>query len=518
MSRMMRPAVERAATGRTLDAMELWQLTAVDLAARLRRREVSAVEALEAILGRVERVAPAANPFSVRLDDRARRAAEHADRLLARGDGGPLCGVPVTAKDSQWLAGVESAYGSLTMVGFVPHETTVALERLERAGAVIFAKTAVPEFCYTGICESPVHGRTSNPWNLGRVPGGSSGGAGVAVATGLGPLSLGGDGGGSIRIPAAFCGVVGFKPTFGVVPREPCSDAWRTLVAVGPLARTVADARLMVGVVAGLDQRDRHSIDVVGLDEPPPEPGALRVVVSEDLGFAHLDDDVRRAFRAAVAGLAAAGVEVVDDHPGQHSSVRTWATIAAAEARYAESREYEHRLHEMTERAAHFMHFGGRVTAEDYVHAQFERERLHRAYLDMFERTGASVLLTPTLGCEAFPHGTNHPLTIGGVEVSALWMDWAPFLYDANLCGYPAASIPIGFGDDGLPIGLHVMGLRARDGAVLAAAELVESIVGRREWPPEATMPLVGDHPGAVAAYDAGAGGGIVEETIAPVL
>jgi Asp-tRNA(Asn)/Glu-tRNA(Gln) amidotransferase A subunit family amidase len=497
--------------------MELWQLTAVELAARLRRREVSAVEALEATLGRVEQVAPAINPFSVRLDERARRAAEHADRLLARGEGGPLCGVPITAKDSQWLAGVESAYGSLTMVGFVPHETTVALERLEDAGAVIFAKTAVPEFCYTGICESPVHGRTSNPWDVGRVPGGSSGGAGAAVAAGLGPLSLGGDGGGSIRIPAAFCGVVGFKPTFGAVPREPCSAAWRTLVAVGPLARTVADARLMLGAVAGLDQRDRHSIDVIGLDEPAPEPSALRLVVSEDLGFAHLDDDVRRVFRAVVAALAGAGVEVVDDHPGQHSSVRTWATIAAAEARYAEAREYEHRIHELTERAAHFMHFGGRVTAEDYVYAQFERERLHRTYLDLFARTGASVLLTPTLGCEAFPHGTNHPLTIGGVEVSALWMDWAPFLYDANLCGYPAASIPIGFGDDGLPIGLQVMGLRARDGAVLAAAELIESIVGRRAWPPDPSTSGARIRPAVSVAYDVGPTGGIAEEAIAPV-
>jgi Asp-tRNA(Asn)/Glu-tRNA(Gln) amidotransferase A subunit family amidase len=464
--------------------MELWQLTALELGALLRRREVSAVEALQAVLARADTVGPTINPFSVRLDERAYAAARRADELLALGEGGPLTGVPVTAKDSQWLAGVESAYGSLTMQGFVPVETTVALERLEAAGAVIFAKTAVPEFCYSGICESPVHGRTSNPWDPSRVPGGSSGGAGAAVAAGIGPLSLGGDGGGSIRIPAAFCGVVGFKPSFGAVPREPCADSWKTLVANGPLSRTVADARLMLGVVAGSDPRDRHSIDILGLDAPVPDPRTLRVVASEDLGFAHLDDDVRRMFRDAIARLRAAGVEVVEDAPGLPSSVRVWATIAASEARYAEAHHYDERLELMTERAAHFLHFGGRVTTEEYIREQWQRDHIHRHYVAMYARTGAELLLTPALGLEAFPHGTTHPLAIGGEEVSPLWMDWAPFLYDANLCGYPAVTLPIGFGDDGLPIGLQVQGLRGRDGSMLAAAETIEALVGVEAWPP----------------------------------
>jgi Asp-tRNA(Asn)/Glu-tRNA(Gln) amidotransferase A subunit family amidase len=468
-----------------LGAMELWQMTAVELAARLRGREVSAVQALEAVLDRVERIGPAINPFSVRLDDRAREAARRADERLDRGDGGLLTGVPLTVKDSQWMAGVESAYGSLTMQGFVPDRTTLAVERLEADGAVIFAKTAVPEFCYSGICESPVHGRTSNPWDLDRVPGGSSGGAGAAVAAGLGPLSLGGDGGGSIRIPAAFCGVVGYKPTFGLVPREPASQSWKTLVSIGPLARTVADARLMLDVVAGVDDGDRHSIDVRDLDRPAPDPRELVVVASEDLGFAHLDDDVRIAFHRTIDTLRAVGTTVVDDHPGLHSSVRTWATIASTEARYAEAHAYEERHDDLTTRAAHFMHFGGRVELEGYLHAQWERDRIHRAYVDLVERTGASVLLTPALGCEAFPHGTTHPLEIGGVEISPLWMDWAPFLYDANLCGYPAAAVPVGLGDDGLPVAVQVLGLRGHDGAVLAAAEVIERLAGFAGRPPD---------------------------------
>jgi len=460
-------------------------MSATDLVDRLRRRDISAVEALEVVLARADALEAIINPFSVRLDERARAAARHADTLLSEGRGGPLTGLPVTAKDSQWLAGVESAHGSLTMRGFVPERTAVVLERLEASGAVIFAKTAVPEFCYTGICESPVHGRTSNPWDVSRVPGGSSGGAGAAVAAGIGAVSMGGDGGGSIRIPAAFCGVVGFKPTFGAIPREPSADAWRTLVSVGPLTRSVADAGLIFRTLVGADPRDRHSIEIDDLDHPAPEPGRLRVVVSEDLGFAALDDDARRVFRRAIATLAGAGVSVVDDDPGLTSSVGIWASIAAAEARWAEEHAWNERREEMTDRARDFIAFGETITAETYVEAQFERERIHAAYLDLFMRTGADVLLTPTLGLEAFPHGTTFPRSIGDRDVDPAWMDWAPFLYDANLCGYPALSLPIGFGDDGLPMAMQVLGRRGADGLVLAASETIEAIVGAVAWAPE---------------------------------
>ena len=334
-------------------------MPATELVDHLRRREVSAVELLDAVLARADAMESILNPFSVRLDDRARASARHADTLLAHGRGGPLTGLPVTAKDSQWLAGVESAHGSLTMQGFVPERTAVVLERLEASGAVIFAKTAVPEFRYTGICESPVHGRTSNPWDLERVPGGSSGGAGAAVAAGVGPVSMGGDGGGSIRIPAAFCGVVGFKPTFGAIPREPSADAWRTLVSVGPLTRTVADARLIFRAVAGADPRDRHSIALDGLDHPAMEPGRLRVVVSEDLGSPRLDDDVRlTAFAVPSPRWRRAGVHVVDDDPGLVSSVGIWAAIAAAEARWSEEHAWKERRDELTDRARDFIAFG----------------------------------------------------------------------------------------------------------------------------------------------------------------
>jgi Asp-tRNA(Asn)/Glu-tRNA(Gln) amidotransferase A subunit family amidase len=328
------------------------------------------------------------------------------------------------------------------------------------------------------VAESELFGRTSNPWNLDRTAGGSSGGAAAAVAAGCGPLSLGGDGGGSIRIPAAFCGIVGFKPTFGLVGHEPSTPGWKTLVAVGPLSRSVADARLLLAAVAGTDSRDRHSLPAVPLDAPVREPAALAAVVSEDLGFAPLDTGVRRAFRAAVDRLADAGVQITVDGPGLGSSVHTWSAIALAEAYYSEHAEFVHHRAELTDAAAEFIAAGGHVTVEQYIRAQFARERIHRAYADLFTRTGASVLLTPTLGCVAFGHGRGHPDAIGGVPVGPPDFDWAPFLYDANLAGLPACAVPVGLGEDELPVSMQVLGPRCADGMVLAAAQTVEQVIG----------------------------------------
>jgi Asp-tRNA(Asn)/Glu-tRNA(Gln) amidotransferase A subunit family amidase len=473
--------------------MDVCRLSAIELARALRRRALSAAEALEAVLDRAERVAGPVNPFAVRLDERAHAAAASADAALARGDGGPLCGVPLTVKDSHWIAGCTAATGSVARADFVPRESSAVVERLEAAGAVVFAKTATPEFCYFGVTESLLNGRTSNPWDLGRTAGGSSGGAAAAVAAMLGPLSLGGDGGGSIRIPAAFCGVVGFKPTFGLVPREPCSAGWKTLVAYGPLARSVADARYMLGAIAGADARDRHSLDVAGLDAPAPAPGDLRVVASEDLGFAPLDDDVRRAFREALDGLVRAGVDVVQDAPGLGSSVAVWGAIAAAEARWAEAYEFEHRRELLTRPVVDFLALGEQITAAQYIGAQMQREPIHRAYADLFARTGASALVTPALGCEAFPHGRTHPATLGDVVIHPESKDWGGLLYDANLAGLPACVVPMGVGDDGLPVALQVLGPRGADGAVLAAAEAIETVLAFDVRPPDPTLDLAAE-------------------------
>jgi Asp-tRNA(Asn)/Glu-tRNA(Gln) amidotransferase A subunit family amidase len=242
------------------------------------------------------------------------------------------------------------------------------------------------------------------------------------------------------------------------------------------MARSVADARAMLRAIAGRHAGDRHSLDAGGLDVAAPDPRELRIAVSEDLGFAPVDDDVRRAFRAVVAQLEAAGATLIEDTPELPSSVQVWSAIAVADARYADAGLYPAEL--LGEAARTFIGHGDHVTTAEYVRAHTARELIHRAYAKLFARTGASVLLTPTLGCEAFGHGTAHPRSIGETPIDPPWLDWCGFLYDANLAGLPACAVPVGLGDDHLPVSVQLLGLRGHDGAVLAAAEAVERLAG----------------------------------------
>jgi Asp-tRNA(Asn)/Glu-tRNA(Gln) amidotransferase A subunit family amidase len=298
--------------------------TATEQVEALRKGEISASALLEQTIEQAEKVDAQLNPFALKLYSRARQVAGEADKQLKNGDGGPLCGLPITIKDSQFLAGYPCANGSETLRHFVPTETCKAVELLEQAGAVIFAKTTCPEFSLTGITHSNLYGTTSNPWNTERTCGGSSGGAAVAVASGLGALSLGGDGGGSIRIPAGFCGIVGFKPSFGMIPREPCFPSWHSIVSYGPMARSVADAKLMYSVLS--PSWNDYSAHL------PSDLCGVPVIVSEDLGFAPVNDDVRIAFRSVVEKLKTAQAVVIEDCPALPSSVITWAVTATFDA------------------------------------------------------------------------------------------------------------------------------------------------------------------------------------------
>ncbi len=467
----------------------IWK-RATELRDLLHAGTVSASEVLASIRSHYETVNPSINAFALEMFEQAEAEATQANNRLARGDAGPLCGIPVSVKDSQWLAGFPCKNGSKTLEDFVPTQTCAAIERLQQAGAVVFGKTTCPEFSYVGITESDVYGLTRNPWNLERTPGGSSGGAGASLAAGLGPLSLGGDGGGSIRIPSAFCGLTGFKPTFGAVPREPCFPTWKTLAVYGPMARNVADARLMFEAMAGHHARDRHSIALPEVPLPISLKN-LKIVVSEDLGHAPVDNDVLDAFHLALRKLETAGVQLIHDDPGLDSSVETWAITAMADAWASDREEYEERSDDLMEVTRGALEFGKTFDVVQFIEAQYERERIHKAYADMYERTGASLLLKPTLGCEAFEHGRTWPERIGETVIELPWLDWAGFLYDANLAGFPACTLPMGFGDDGLPVSLQIAGPRGSDRYLLQTAELIEETL---EWPADYPM-LTGQKP-----------------------
>lgn len=458
-------------------------LSAIETLADLRARRYTACELLDATLARVDDIAQAINPFGRELRAYARKAAKRADRLLARGEGGALCGLPITIKDSHWLKGHGCANGSRTLADFVPDGTSAAVRRLEDAGAVIFAKTTCPEFSMVGITDSPLYGLTRNPRNLDRTPGGSSGGAAAAIAAGLGTLSLGGDGGGSIRIPAAFCGVVGFKPTFARVPREPCFAGWESLVAYGPLARSVADARLMYGVMAD----DQNTASEAAAD--PGNLRGLRIIVSEDLGFAPLDDDTRRHFRDIVDKLGRAGAHLVFDQPHSHSSVETWAVIAYMDS-VREHRADLRKKNGLGQVTRDILEFGKQFDDADLARAQSRRREIAESYERLFARAGTNLLLTPTLGCEAFGHGRLWPERIGDTPIELPWVDWVGLLYDANLIGLPACAIPMALGNDNLPLSLQIQGSKGGDRAVLDAAQRIEHLL---DWHHERLDPRITD-------------------------
>lgn len=449
----------------------------------LRAEHVTASELLEITIEHAEKVSDRCNPFAVKLYDRARKKAKLADSLIAKGEGGALCGLPITVKDSQWLAGVPCANGSKTQTSFIPNESCEAIHRLEEAGAIIFAKTTCPEFSLKGITDSKLYGTTSNPWNYERTCGGASGGAAAAVAAGAGCLSLGDDAGGSIRIPAALCGVVGFKPTFKSVPREPDFPAWSSLISYGPLAKTVYDARLMYEVLTGTTcRRDRH-VPLSRLISCKKILSGMKIIVSEDLGYAPLNEDVRIAFRNVVSILNEFGAEVIHDHPHLPSSVITWATVAHYDLWSHQSKKaapYDN----LEPDTAEIMRFGASISIEEFNSAEHYRDSIRSAYTSMFLRNTSTFFLTPTLGFEAFKHGLRHPKYIGSTKITYPWLDWATFLYDANLTGMPACSIPMGLGREGLPISLQISSLKGLDKEVLDLSEIIESILSLDLCPP----------------------------------
>jgi Asp-tRNA(Asn)/Glu-tRNA(Gln) amidotransferase A subunit family amidase len=313
-------------------------LDAYACAAAIRRHELSPVALVDECLSRVHELDGEINAFTVVLEEQARATARDIERRVAAGDPvGPLAGVPVAVKDHIWLQGELATNGSRALANFRPDEDAVPVARLKAAGAVVIGKTNNPEFCYRAYTANEVFGVTRNPWNPTRTPGGSSGGSAASVAAGMVPVALGTDGGGSVRIPAAFCAIVGLKGTFGLVPKLPGFRGWPTLSVDGPMTRSVRDAALALEVMAGPAPADDLSYpspraDYIAAASNERDLTPLRVAYSVDLGFAPVEQDVRRRFHQAVEHLAASGVKLVESHPPPRDPVPLWNTIATIES------------------------------------------------------------------------------------------------------------------------------------------------------------------------------------------
>ncbi|MCT2591194.1 amidase [Streptomyces sp. N2-109] len=449
---------------------DLTALSAVQLIAGYAARDFSPLEVTRAALDRAEAVQPKVNAF-VRLnaEEALAQARASEDRWRRGAPTGLVDGVPVTVKDILLQRGVPTLKGSWSVreEGQEWDEDAPSVARLREQGAVFVGRTTTPEFGWKGVTDSPRHGATGNPYDPARTAGGSSGGSAAAVALGAGPLSLGTDAGGSVRIPASFSGIFALKPTYGRVPMYPAS-AFGTLAHVGPMTRDAADAALLMDVITGADPRDWSQLGPVtgsfrdGLSEGV---AGLRIAYSPTLGGqVEVDPVVAAAVRRAVERLAELGARVEETDPPLPDPVEAFHTLwFSGAARITQHFSEEQRaaldpgLREVCEE-------GLRASAVDYLAAVDVRMALGKAMGD-FHRD-FDLLVTPTMPTTAFE---------GGVEVPAgapnpRWTSWTPFTYPFNMTQQPACSLPCGVDGDGMPVGVQLVAARHQDALVLRAA------------------------------------------------
>jgi aspartyl-tRNA(Asn)/glutamyl-tRNA(Gln) amidotransferase subunit A len=456
----------------------LCYLPAVELAAKIRAKEVSPVEAVDAVLERIDALNPRLNAFCFVHADEAREQARAAEAAVLRGDDlGPLHGVPVSIKDNVAIAGKPLTYGSRLLRENVAHETSPIGARIAASGAIVVGRTNTPEYAWRGSTDNRLFGETRNPWDLGRTAGGSSGGAGAAVAAGLTPLSLGTDGAGSIRIPASFCGIVGHKPSFGRVPFFPSPGANELAAHAGPMTRTVRDAACFLDALAGPDERDRFSLPASPERYLASVEGGVagwRVAWSPDLGHIPVDPEVRQVAETAARAFADLGAQLDQPDLGLPDPEPMLAVLYpfVQAAAHATRPPEEHA--EMDPGLVAMARQGAQLTAVQVGQAMAARaaywDRMWRAF-EQFD-----VLLTPTISVPAFELGIVGPSEVAGRPV--VHLAWT-LAYPFNFTGQPAVTVPCGFTASGLPVGLQIVGRRYADGAVLRAAAAFEAA---RPW------------------------------------
>lgn len=450
---------------------------ATKLARLIRQKKVSPVEVVRAVLDRIERVNPKLNAYCTVVAERALKAARHAESAVMKKKAlGPLHGVPVSIKDLVPTAGIRTTWGSKIYEHHVPDEDGLVVERLKAAGAIVIGKTNTPEFGAGANTYNAVFGPTRNPWNPALTCGGSSGGAAVALATGMGPLAQGSDLGGSLRIPAAFCGVVGFRTTPGLVPVYPSQLGWDTYSVQGPMARTVADTALMLVAISGPDERVPISFpadtrEFVRAVNTPSVKG-LRVAWSPDLGIAPVERQVKQVAETAAKVFARLGARVEDGH-ADFSTVQEIIRVsrglrmAALHAdKLAKWREV------MNPNLVWNIEQGLKLSAEDVGRAETLRTELWGRVRTFFSRY--DLVLTPTVAVLPFPVEIPYPKEVNGRPM-ANYIEWVLPTYAFTVVGLPAISVPAGWTADGLPVGLQIVGRWRGEASVLRAAAAFET-------------------------------------------
>jgi len=446
-------------------------VTLLEAAAALGRREMSSVELTEAALERIGRLNPATNAMQTLMAETARKQAQQADVEIARGESrGTLHGIPVAVKDLFYTKGVRTTNGSKLFASYVPDHDAAVVERLIGAGAVLIGKTGMHELAYGITSSNPHFGAVRNPWDRDRIPGGSSGGSGASVAAGMVFMAMGSDTGGSIRIPAAFCGTVGLKPTYGRVSRFGAFPLGFSLDHMGPLTRAVRDAAAVLNVIAGYDPRDhtssRRSIENY-VPEPEPSIRGLRIGLAENFYGERLDPDVDAAVRAAFAEAESRGAQVVPLRVPDIVAINAVArVILLAEASALMEPHMEQRDHFGADVLA-LLDQGRLLPATDYVNAQRLRRKMRAEFNTMWERVDC--LFTPTIPITA-PRIGETSATING-ESEDVRLATTRMVRAINALGLPAISIPRGNDRRGLPIGLQIIGKPFAEAMILRVAQ-----------------------------------------------
>ncbi|MGM9998270.1 MAG: amidase [Candidatus Bruticola sp.] len=449
--------------------MDICDLRATELAKLIKEKKLSPVEVTQAYLERIEKLNPKLNAFITLDPEGALAQARQAEKSEISG---PLHGIPTAIKDLSYTKGLRTTCGSLTLKDNIPDFDSISVTRIRQAGAIILGKTNTPEFGYKGITNNLVFGTTFNPWNTERHAGGSSGGSASAVAAGLVPLAEGTDGAGSIRIPASFCGVVGFKPSFAMVPRYPIPDLYYTLSHTGPIARHVDEASLLFEVLAGASSHDNLSMNPINWSKSANDK--LHIAYSPNLNYAPVENEVAEIVKRAVSKFTDLGYTISEENPPieedpEPLELNIWNTVYAS--RYAPLTKEMREL--LTPEMVDIIEEGTKLPAYMYSKDSIKRTKLYYIMDKFFERF--DLLITPTMPITAFSANLERPDSINGQKISTLF-GWTPFTYPFNLTGQPAITVPAGLSAEGLPVGMQIIGPRGSDRFLLEVAQRFEEL------------------------------------------
>ena len=475
---------------------DICYMPAWEMAEKIKTQEFTSLEITEILIERIEKINPIINAYCTPTFDLARDMAKKADDKVKKGENlGLLHGVPTSIKDDTLVKGVRLTFGCKLLESFVSRSDEIAVKRLKDSGVVLLGKTNMPSLGVKPITDNLIFGKTKNPWNLNKTPGGSSGGAAATIASGLCHLALGSDGGGSIRIPSSFCGVYGLKPHFGRIPQITMrtNGSLGTFVHKGPIVRYVKDAALMLDVLAGEHDSDRYSLpnpNISYFEKINEQPNNIKIGYSFDYGLVEaIDPEVEKSVLNGIKRFEDLGWSVekakIKIKNVSASILQTIWSISLAYPLKPYLKQWQDKL---DPDIVEGIKMGLNYSVQDFATAEIQRELIFAEFCRVLKKY--DIIITPTVSCTAFDLGKSYPDEKDGDSIEKRLTNtfkWIPFTIPLNLTGHPAASIPCGWSSEGLPIGMHIIGKRFDELTVLQVSKAFEEMAPWQDRRPSFT-------------------------------